>query len=279
MNHVDPATLSPRAVSLRESWDVVPGVVLAAIGEHTGRITEVVPAGTGYSSHVAATLTTERGMVFVKGMRADHALAWTQRREAVVNPHVVPISPRLLWRVTVAGWDVLGFEHVSGRIADFGQASGDLPLVVATMTELSRDAPDVELTPAEDRWNAYLDDPGDARLLVGGTLLHTDWHHTNLLVTGARTMRVVDWAVATRGAAWIDPACWVVWLVHAGHTAAEAQRWAAKVPAWSTAPDGALDAFARVLARYWQDIADKNPNTMTYRLRDAAARWAAYRSS
>jgi hypothetical protein len=29
----------------------------------------------------------------------------------LINPHVVPLSPRLLWRVQ-GEWDVLGFELV-----------------------------------------------------------------------------------------------------------------------------------------------------------------------
>ncbi|WP_327418334.1 phosphotransferase family protein [Streptomyces sp. NBC_01233] len=275
---VDPGTLSPRAVSLRENWGVVPGTVLTAIGEQTGRIHSVAPAETGYSSHIAATLDTEQGRVFVKGMRTGDGLARMQQSEAVVNPHVTPIGPRLLWRVVTDGWDVLGFEYKNGRIADFGQSSDDLPLVVATMAELARiAAPGLELPSAEDRWAGYLDRQEDAALLHGDLLLHTDWHHTNLLVTPANRMYVVDWALATRGAAWIDPACWVVWLVYAGHSAPEAERWAAKVHAWSAAPGGALDVFASVLARYWQNIADNHPNTMTYRLRDAAAAWAAHR--
>ncbi|MER5872381.1 phosphotransferase [Streptomyces sp. NPDC002044] len=277
-NVVDPGTLSPRAVSLRQHWDVLPGTVLTAIGERTGRIDRVVPAETGYSSHIAATLDTERGRIFVKGMRDRDGLARTQQTEAAVNPHVSSIGPRLLWRVVTDGWDVLGFAHTEGRTADFGQSSGDLPLVVATMAELARiSAPGPDLPSAEDRWSGYTDRQTDAALLRGDSLLHTDWHHTNLLVTPDHRMHVVDWAMAARGPVWIDPACWVVWLVYSGHPAQEAERWAAKVRSWSAAPDGALDVFSSVLARYWQDIGANHPNTMTYRLRDAAAAWAAHR--
>lgn len=277
-NVVDPGTLSPRAVSLRQQWAVLPGTVLAAVKEQTGRIDRVVPAETGYSSHIAATLDTERGRIFVKGMRSRNGLARTQETEAAVNPHVIPIGPRLLWRVVTDGWDVLGFEYMDGRIADFGQSSGDLPLAVATMADLAHiTAPGLDLPSAEDRWSGYTDGRADAALLRGDLLLHTDWHHTNLLVTPENRMHVVDWAMAARGPVWIDPACWVVWLVYAGHSAQEAERWAAKVHSWSVAPAGALDVFSSVLARYWQDIGDNHPNTMTYRLRDAAAVWAAHR--
>jgi hypothetical protein len=39
-------------------------------------------------------LDTASGRVFVKGMRQDHAEAWTQQREVAVNPHVVPPQPQ-----------------------------------------------------------------------------------------------------------------------------------------------------------------------------------------
>ncbi|MFD3511276.1 hypothetical protein [Nocardia sp. NPDC058666] len=51
----------------------------------------------------------------------------------------------------------------------------------------------------------------------GDALLHTDWFPTNVLVPGDG-VRVVDWAWASRGAAWIDAALWAVWLRLAVHT-------------------------------------------------------------
>jgi primase-polymerase (primpol)-like protein len=42
-------------------------------------------------------LDTASGRVFVKGMRQDHAEAWTQQREVAVNPHVEnPTTDRFL---------------------------------------------------------------------------------------------------------------------------------------------------------------------------------------
>lgn len=143
--------------------------------------------------------------------------------------------PRLLWRVTGGGWDLLGFERLAGRSADYSPASADIPLVVEAMTALGRVAcPDVKLKDAGQRWGVYLDDPADAGLFIGTALLHTDWHHTNVLITGADAARLIDWAWPTRGAAWIDPACWIVWLIFAGHGPHEAEQWTTKVPAWST---------------------------------------------
>jgi hypothetical protein len=39
--------------------------------------------------------------------------------EAKINPWVLQVTPRLLWHLQANGWDVLGFEHVEGRHADY----------------------------------------------------------------------------------------------------------------------------------------------------------------
>ncbi|WP_433869084.1 aminoglycoside phosphotransferase [Saccharopolyspora sp. CA-218241] len=235
----------------------------------------------GFNSQVAATLDTASGPVFVKGLRQDHPRAWTQAREAAVNPRVRPVSAALLWRVTSAGWDLLGFEHLAGRGADFRPGSTDLPLVVDLLTALGRlRCPEVELKDAARRWAAYLDEPADAVAFSGEALLHTDLNHTNVLIarTGHRGIaRLVDWAWATRGAAWIDPACWVVWLISAGHHPREAERWAAGVPSWSSASAADLNLFSTAQAGLWRATAEEHPSGWTHQLRDAAARWAHHR--
>ncbi|MFC3995549.1 protein kinase [Nocardiopsis sediminis] len=224
-------------------------------------------------------LDTSQGRFFVKGMRRDHPEAWTQQREAAINPHVVPLGPRVLWRTTAGGWDLLGFEYLVARSVGYDPGSAGLPLVVDAMTALGRlDLPDVELEAADERWGVHLDDPADADLFAGDALLHTDWNPSNVLITGPGTAWLVDWPWATRGAGWVDPACWIVWLVLSGHTPYEAEQWAAKVPAWSTASGRALDLFSAADARSWQRIADGRPNEWTLGLRDAAARWAGYRA-
>jgi hypothetical protein len=81
-----------------------------------------------------------------------------------------------------------------------------------------------------------------------------------------------------RGAAWIDPALWVIWLIAAGeHDPARAESWAARVSAWHTAPNTGLTVFADANARLWREIAGDNPDEWTTRMVSAAARWAAYR--
>jgi hypothetical protein len=108
-------------------------------------------------------------------------------------------------------------------------------------------------------------------------VLHTDWTPDNVLVVD-RTARVVDWAWPTRGAAWIDAACWTVWLVSAGHSPATAEQWAAKTLSWATAPARALDVFANAQQRLWHGIAQDSPDVLWKQsLADAAHQWTAYR--
>jgi hypothetical protein len=55
---------------------------------------------------------------------------------------------------------------------------------------------------------------------------------------------IIDWVWPTRGAAFIDPACLLLRLILGGHTAANAETWAAQCDSWDAASDKAIDAFA-----------------------------------
>ncbi|MFK0116675.1 aminoglycoside phosphotransferase [Streptomyces sp. NPDC090994] len=266
---------------MRLQWQDLPNATREAVEARTGPVYAAETASRGLNSEIAATLDTRAGRVFVKGMSTDHPRAWTQTREATITPYVAPLAPRLLWRINDGTWDLLGFEHLDGRPADYRPHSDDLPLVAEAIITLSgvRAPVGLELKHIEQRLADYIDDPHDAELLRGKTLLHTDWHPDNVLIAD-NAARVVDWAWPTRGAAWIDAACWVVWLTSAGHTPAAAEQWAAKTPAWSTAPRRALDAFATAQERLWAGIAADAPDiAWIHDLAAAAGQWAAYRRS
>ncbi|WP_327668072.1 MULTISPECIES: hypothetical protein [unclassified Streptomyces] len=187
----------------------------------------------------------------------------------------------LLWSISDAQWNLLGYEHLEGRSADYTPHSPDLPLVTEALTTLSgvKAPAGIELKEIGQRLDTYLNTPEDAGLLHGDALLHTDWHPDNVLL-GDRTARVVDWAWPTRGAAWIDTAYWVIWLVAAGHEPDDAELWAAKIPGWSTTTPRALEVFATAQARLWAEIADEAPDATWMRdLADAARRWSAHRQT
>ncbi|MGW6741493.1 aminoglycoside phosphotransferase [Streptomyces sp. NPDC055025] len=252
----------------------VPADVLAAIADTTGPVVKTEHVGSGFNSEIAARVHTGNGTVFVKGLRADHPRVWTQQREAEINPHVHGIAPRLLWHLRPAGWNLLGFEAVDGRPADYAPGSPDVVAVVTLLRRLGQvPCPDVPLKSMPDRMAAYSDTP---ELFAGNRLLHTDWHNTNVLVHEGSVL-LVDWAWASRGAGWIDPALWVLWLIAGGHTASQAELRVASLPAWSDAPREAVDAFAEASARLWREIAGADPDPWTERMEAAAGTWARHR--
>lgn len=99
----------------------------------------------------------------------------------------------------------------------------------------------------------------------------------NILVDGPQA-RLIDWAWPTRGAGFIEPACLVVRLVHAGHTPAEAEALVAPLPAWIVASSHAIDAFAAALSSMWAEVAAADPGSLWKQQMVAAARaWRQHR--
>ena len=160
--------------------------------------------------------------MFAKGLPSGHRRVITQAREAAVAPLVRDISPALLWHFDEAGWNVLGYEYAPGRHADYTPGSPDLDRLVQLMDALSAIKVTDDPGPfkrAEDRWKPYLDDPRLASVFAGPVLTHSDWTPDNVLVSEYRAW-LIDWAWPTLGAAWTDPACWVLRLMASGgHTA------------------------------------------------------------
>jgi Ser/Thr protein kinase RdoA (MazF antagonist) len=124
-----------------------------------------------------------------------------------------------------------------------------------------------------------VDNPSDAKRFAGSRLLHTDWHRWNVLVTGEKAW-LVDWAWATWGAAFIDPALLVPRLIAAGHTPTQAEAWAETSAAWQEADQEAVTLFSGAAARLLRKLADDDAAGDWRRpMVDAAATWAAYRGA
>jgi hypothetical protein len=64
----------------------------------------------GLNSQLAVVLDTDAGWLFVKGLRLDHPGVVRQGREAMINPYVHAVAPRLRWHEQAAAWDLLAFE-------------------------------------------------------------------------------------------------------------------------------------------------------------------------
>jgi hypothetical protein len=262
----------------RFEWHDLPERVRAAVEDASGAVIKAEGATEGLNSHLAAVLYTASGALFLKGIRTDHPAVVAQQREAMINPYVRTVSPELLWRTEVDGWNLLAFECVEGRHADYAPGSSDLPEVVEVLTELGHIcAPELLLKVAEQRWAEYVDDPAELELLAGGTLLHTDISPFNILITSGPA-RVIDWAWPTRGAGFIDPCYFAIRLMAAGHTPAEAEGWAGQVPTWQAACREAIDTFATVSARLWGEIAQHAPgDPWKQRMGLVAEAWRTYR--
>jgi hypothetical protein len=88
-------------------WDELEAPVRLAIEARTGRVHAARTASAGLNSQLAVVLDTDAGTVFVKGLRVDHPGVVRQGREAMINPFVRSVAPRLLWHDQAAAWDVL----------------------------------------------------------------------------------------------------------------------------------------------------------------------------
>ena len=289
----------------RTTWEDLPAPARAAIERECGRVSRSETPSAGRNSDFSATLHTEHGLVFCKGI-ADAAgkRGAMHRHEAAVNQWLPPkVTPRLLWQADAYGWLLLGFEHVTGHHANLSPGSPDLPLVTDTVSTLTHDLAhaSAELPRLADKmawmagWRrlrhyppAELDAWSRTRLdllvdweargveaSAGDTLLHTDLHPLNILVDDRA--QVIDWAWSQTGAPWIDAAHLVVRLIDQGHTPEQAELWATGTIAWSEATPEALTAFAVVLLGMWTYLHHADPQPQRRRITEAAHAWARYR--
>lgn len=224
-------------------------------------------------------MNCESGSFFVKAMRnVPGGRRESIDHERLINPHVQSVSPALRWWVDEGDWYVLGFDAVEGRSSDFDPGSADLPTVVQTLNQLaSIPTPDIARRWPETRWNRFLDSDEEAKLFQGDALLHADINPANVLIGAHRTW-LVDWSWPTTGAAYIDPACFAVQLIAAGHSPEAAEEWAAQCDAWGSADPVAVDAFVVATYRMYRRLAERNPDTKWMRaIADAVRGWAEYR--
>lgn len=289
----------------RREWDALPESVRRAVEDRCGPVVKAEAPEMGVSSEVTATLHLERGAVFCKGIPVDAPGAWQHCNEAAVN-QLLPagLAPRMLWEVTVDGWLLLGFEHVDGRHADLSPYSPDLTPIAETVARLR---PALTPCPLPARsisarwarlpaWRNYSEDrPADLdpweaehlprlveleaaapELLDGDTLLHTDLQAGNILI-GGDGVRLIDWAWASRGAAFIDAAFMVIRLIGAGHTPRTAESWACQVPAWRAARAEAVTAFAASVLGLWEHKTRTAPMPHSAGLTAVARQWARHR--
>jgi len=309
---------SPTGTALRPSWEELPGSLRDGLADRLGAITTARVQDGGFTPGLAVRLQLASGdRLFAKGIPAGHPLTGkyrTEARTARLLPASAP-APRLRWDGPIAGWVVLVFDDIDGRHADLSPGSPDVGPVVAAVAALEgvltpcpvpgappaaadlaglvhgwrelAAAPEAvlddwgrrhldDLAAAETRWLAAAD---------GKTLVHGDINASNLLITGAREVFLIDWAQPACGAAWLDIADLVPHLILAGHTPARAEQALATVPAWRDAEPDVITSYAIAFAGYWTRVSRQPappgvPNLRAYQARAAIAAmtWVACRT-
>ncbi|MDG6107621.1 hypothetical protein Daura_22995 [Dactylosporangium aurantiacum] len=264
--------------TIRIPYEHLPPAARAAIEATTGPVLSTESPAEGLNSAVAAKLHTATGAYFVKALPSDHRWVWTQQREADIAPYVRSVAPRLIAHTVTSGWNILIFEALPGRHADYQPGSADLPKVAHLIRRIGElPTPQIELRDATQRLAAYVTHDDDLLHFAGDTLLHTDWNNSNIII--GDDARIVDWGWATRGAPWLDTAYWTIWLIAAGHDPESAECHAVQIPSWHSASTAGLNAFAAANARLWTEIGGDHPDPWTKRIMTAANDWHEYRLS
>ena len=256
---------------MRIDWTALPKAVTQEVADRAGG-THITLATTGDHAEIAATVIGTHGTVFIKAAHSDfgvRSLRYELRvSEALSRSH----SPAVEWYFEAAGWLVVGFEHCDGPHADLSPGSPDLKLLRKALAALAETpAPDVPLFSPKARLG--FEHPA----MDGDTLVHTDLGPANLIVT-QRGLRIVDWAMATKAAPWVELATLTLWLISAGHTPQQAEQWLARQPAWHTADPKVLDYFATRNAEKWAAKSAVATASWVQDLADWTSLWFMFRS-
>lgn len=264
---------------MRSDWTDLPDELRAEIEAKAGPIESIDPAPTGNHADIASTLHGPEGPTFVKAARKladrDGPEVMSLRREAAVNPYVSEFAPRLRFQAEVGEWIVLGFEHVSGRRADFAPGSPDLAILAKTIQAIqATPCPDMVRMVVERRWQSV---GKDVSPIAGSALLHTDLNEDNLIITPDGHAFVVDWAFVSRGRAWVELGLLIPWLLKAGHSPREADKWVSQFDSWAGAEPSHIDLFSKVFAEKWRTNSETNPAAWVTEHATLTKQWADYR--
>ncbi|MEU6934931.1 hypothetical protein AB4225_36035 [Streptomyces sp. 2RAF24] len=267
------------------TWADLPALLRHSITDQFHPSDPVEPVEGGFTPGVRVRMQQAAGgEVFLKAIPTSDPLADMYRTEAAINRTLPDGSgPQLLSERDEEGWIILAFTYIPGRHPDLAPGSPDLPAVLDTVAALH--AP---LTPCPyPHAPAFTAHPVVAHAadhhhaMTGDALLHCDIRADNMLL-GPRGPLLVDWALAHRGAPWLDTALMVPQLILAGHNAEEAEKHASQIPAYRDAPDDAITAFASSITAYWTERAHQGvPALRQYRQRavEAGRAWEAYRQA
>lgn len=265
-------------------WEDLPPALRRYLTGRLAAVGPAVPVDGGFTPGVRVRMrVADSRDVFVKAIPATDPLAAMYREEGEINRDLPPdIGPRLLAVLDRDGWVVLAFEYVEGRHPDFSPGATDLAAVIDAVAALPTVLSPSPYPPAPEFVSHPVVEQAASHheVMRGDTLLHCDIRTDNVLIGDG--VLFVDWALAHRGAAWLDVALMVPQLIMAGHSPAAAEEWATKVPAYATAPEAAVTAFASSLTGYWARRLDQGVTELRrYRRRavEAGRVWQAFRDA
>ncbi|HVX42956.1 MAG TPA: phosphotransferase [Mycobacteriales bacterium] len=216
---------------MRPRYETLPGTVRSWVDEQLGSaIVSAATQGAGFSPGVAARVITAAGQrAFVKAIASSiHAATATLHRQEITALEGIPPTefvPRLYATYDDGDWVALLMEDVDGRNPDpwTPKHAALVPAAVDELTATFTPTPWNDARALEDAervrtnwWQQVLDLPGGrlpeliamhevvAPSVRGETLCLRDMTLDNILVTDAGRVFFVDWAWASRAAAWVD---------------------------------------------------------------------------
>ncbi|MCW4458417.1 phosphotransferase family protein [Microbacterium sp. MPKO10] len=218
----------------RQLWTDLPETLTTRIGALIGDVVSAESQPRGFSTGVAARVTTSTGgRAFVKAAdrRRNAGTVDLHRREAEILRELplAPVAPRLIGAADDADWFALVVEDIEGRHP--GTHTGDtvrvldalhalppltddhgLPVSAEAEAEAMRgwhhldDAPSGVVPPWAEQHREVLAECADgaAEALRGESLQHVDTRDDNILIELDGTVRIIDWPWASIGCGWFD---------------------------------------------------------------------------
>lgn len=289
-----------RRTAVRPDWADLPDDLRAAVTARLGApVRRASTAGGGFTRGFAAVLELAGGdRVFVKAaaLATQPELTQWYAREAAVTaalPATVPAA-RLRWTLTCAGYFVICFDAVDGRMPALPWRPAELDAALrawATAAAALREPPAAltaiglpglpDVVRADLSWwtevHAGREElppaPGYARdrlpdLLAleralpafggGPGVIHCDLRLDNVLVDAHGSAWICDWNWLCHGPAWFDTASLLVTAYASG---LDADALFAGHPTARGAPPDALDASLAALSGYWLTRAAAGPSS------------------
>lgn len=263
---------------MRSDFTVLPAELRAAIEAESGPVRRIQGAPAGDHADFAATLYTGDGRIFVKAARkpADRD-----------GPEVKPLRREAAsTRMSPSSLPGFGGPSRSGGGSPSGSSTSRAAGPTSPPGRRTRRCSPRPCTPFRRRrvrrWRPWPWNGAGRRCqktsprCVGRPCCTPT--STKTTSSSHRRGVLVDWAFVSRGAAWLEPAMLLPWLIGAGHSPRQADEWAGRFPSWAQADPAHIDLWSRAIARQWHARSTAaGAAAWTIRHAGLVQRWADYR--